>query len=288
METERRLSDGRNEAGDTPLKRRLFEIIFLSDTPGGRAFDVCLIVAILVSVGAIMLDSVESVNRQYAHVLDAVEWGFTLLFSAEYAARLWCVRRPATYARSFFGIVDLLSVAPTYLAFFFPATTNVLVVRILRILRLFRILKLARYVGEADTLLTALRQSRRKITVFLYAVFTIVVIFGALMYLIEGEDAGFTSIPRGVYWAIVTLTTVGYGDIAPQTPVGQGLSSIIMVMGYGIIAVPTGIYATELREVLSTQRARRACPECGISGHEADARFCRRCGGALARHGTTS
>lgn len=274
-------TDGRNQAGDGELRRRAFVVIFQSGTPAGKLFDVLLIVAILASVTAVMLDSVGDVAARYRDVLSAMEWAFTILFTVEYLARLWCVKRPRVYATSFYGLVDLLAVLPTYLELFVTGSGYLLVIRILRILRLFRVLKLARYISAADALVEAMVQSWRKILVFLYVIVTLVVIFGSLMFLIEGPANGFTSIPRGVYWGIVTLTTVGYGDIVPQTPLGQFVASIVMIMGYGIIAVPTGIYAAELREVMTRRRTRRKCPECSRTGHDEDARFCKFCGARL-------
>lgn len=274
--------EGRDEAGVTPWRERLFVIIFRADTPGGKLFDLLLIVAIVASVLAVMLTSVHTVVAAHGRLLYYAEWFFTGLFTVEYVLRLYCVRRPGVYARSFFGIVDLLSIAPTYLELVFTGATYVLVVRILRILRLFRVLKLSRYVGEADALVRALRASRRKIIVFIYGVATLVVLFGSLMYLVEGEANGFTSIPRGIYWSIVTLTTVGYGDITPHTPLGQAISSVVMILGYGIIAVPTGIYAAELSLVMRQQRASAArCPRCETDGHDEDARYCKQCGSPL-------
>jgi voltage-gated potassium channel len=275
------LRDGAIEAGPSPLQRRLFNIIFKADTPAGKLFDVLLILAILFSVGAVMLGSVVPIRLRWGPWFLYGEWVFTLLFTAEYLVRLYCVSNRWTYARSFFGIVDLLSVAPLYLELVVTGAGHLLVIRILRILRLFRILKLTRYMGEADAMVQAMAASRRKITVFLYVVLTLVVVFGALMYLIEGEEAGFTSIPRSVYWAIVTLTTVGYGDITPQTPLGQAVSAIVMVCGYGIIAVPTGIYASELAQVIQRRRRGKPCSECGVVDHPVDSVYCRRCGALL-------
>jgi voltage-gated potassium channel len=211
-----------------------------------------------------------------------VEWVFTILFTIEYLVRLWCVKDWRVYATSFYGIVDLLAVLPSYLALFVTGSGYLLVIRILRILRLFRVLKLARYVSAADALVEAMVQSWRKILVFLYVILTIVVIFGSAMFLIEGPENGFTSIPRGVYWGIVTLTTVGFGDITPQTPLGQAVAAIVMIMGYGIIAVPTGIYAAELRDVMVRRRERNPCPECSRTGHDEDAKFCKYCGASFA------
>lgn len=260
----------------------LHEIIFEADTPAGKLFDVVLIASILLSVSAVMLDSIAAVRIRYGAYLTVVEWFFTILFTIEYVLRLLCVGRPLAYARSFFGIVDLLAVLPTYLSVIFPGTQYLLVIRILRVLRIFRVLKLVPYLGEARKLSRAMRQSRRKIAVFLYTVLTLVVIFGSMIYLIEGEENGFDSIPRSIYWSIVTLTTVGYGDISPKTPLGQALAAVIMIMGYGIIAVPTGIVTTEIAHAykhppISTQ----ACPDCSAEGHDVDAVFCKYCGERL-------
>lgn len=275
-------TDGRNQAGEGELRRRAFVVIFQSRTPFGKLFDILLIVAILSSVAAVMLESIADIGARHGPLLMRIEWGFTLLFTAEYLVRLWCVKSPRVYATSFYGVVDLLAVLPTYLALFVTGSGYLLVIRILRILRLFRILKLARYVTAADTLVEAMTQSWRKILVFLYVVITIVVLFGSLMFLVEGPEHGFTSIPRGVYWSIVTLTTVGFGDITPQTPFGQAIASLVMILGYGIIAVPTGIYAAELRDVMTRRRVKITCPECSRAGHDEDAKFCKFCGARFA------
>jgi voltage-gated potassium channel len=261
-------------------RARLHEVIFEADTPAGRAFDVCLLIAIVVSVIAVMLESVASIRREHGGVLRAVEWTLTVAFTIEYALRLVAVDRPWRYARSFFGLVDLLAVVPTYLALLLPAAQSLMVIRAIRLLRVFRILKLAHFLGEAQQLVQALRASRRKITVFLGGVVTIVVIMGALMYLVEGEEHGFTSIPTSMYWAVVTMTTVGYGDIAPRTALGQLLAAALMILGYAIIAVPTGIVSVELAK---TGRAvsRQACPACGAEGHDVDATHCKYCGAHL-------
>jgi len=275
-------TDGRNEAGEGELRRRVFVVIFQSRTAAGKLFDVLLIFAILLSVAAVMLESIADLGVRYGAPLAAIEWGFTLLFTLEYLVRLWCVRNPRIYATSFFGAVDLLAVLPTYLELFVTGSGYLLVIRILRILRLFRVLKLARYVTAADTLVEAMVQSWRKIIVFLYVIVTIVVLFGSVMFIVEGPENGFTSIPRGVYWGIVTLTTVGFGDITPRTPLGQAIASLVMIMGYGIIAVPTGIYAAELRDVMTRRRAATPCPECSRVGQDEDATFCKFCGARLA------
>jgi voltage-gated potassium channel len=262
-------------------RMRLHEIIFEADTPAGKGFDVLLIISILASVAAVMLDSIGNVRVAYGGLFYGIEWGFTLLFTAEYLLRLVCVGRPLHYAISFYGIVDLLAIIPTYLSLVLPGSQFLLVIRILRILRIFRILKLVPYLKEARLLVRALKASSRKIAVFLYTVLTLVVIFGSLMYVIEGEVNGFTSIPRSIYWAIVTLTTVGYGDISPQTSVGQAVASLVMILGYAIIAVPTGIVTVEMSHAFTTGVSTQACPECGVDGHDVDARYCRYCGSVL-------
>ena len=262
-------------------RAKAHEIIFESDTPAGKAFDVALILAILLSISVVMLDSVASIRVRHGNGLLAAEWGFTVLFTIEYVLRLSCVTRPARYARSFFGVVDLLAILPTYVSVLIPGAQAMLVIRTVRILRVFRVLKLANYVRESEVLMRALYASRRKIEVFLFAVFTLVVVFGALMYLIEGPENGFTSIPRGIYWAVVTMTTVGYGDIAPQTNIGQTISVFIMVLGYGIIAVPTGIVTAQLTQGAREGVSGQACTTCGVGTHDLDAVYCRRCGGRL-------
>ena len=282
--------DLRPPAEASEARHRAFTVIFGHDTRAGRLFDVLLIVAILTSVLVIMLESVASVRVEYGGLLRAAEWFFTVLFTVEYATRLWCVGRPLVFARSFLGIIDLLAVLPTYVSLLLPGGQVLTVVRILRVLRVFRILKLAHYVGEARILARAVRASQYKITVFVFFVVAVTVIVGSLMYLIEGPEAGFTSIPRGVYWAIVTLTTVGFGDIFPTTPLGQTLASLVMIMGYGIIAVPTGIVTAELvyagREArfagqIPSSEARPACAGCGREGHDPDAQHCKWCGTVL-------
>jgi len=264
-------------------RREVYRVIFGHDTRAGRAFDVVLIVAILASVVAIMLESVATIRADHGGLLRALEWIFTIAFTLEYGVRLWCVGNSIRYARSFLGIIDLLAFLPTYVSVIVPGGQVLGVVRILRVLRIFRILKLAQYVGEAGLLLRALRASRYKVTVFVMTVVTIAVIVGSLMYLIEGPDSGFTSIPRGVYWGVVTLTTVGFGDITPRTPVGQALASVVMIMGYGIIAVPTGIVTVELAQASREQEVGRACPACREKGHDRDARHCKWCGSVLGQ-----
>jgi voltage-gated potassium channel len=260
-------------------RQRLHEVIFEADTAGGKAFDLTLIVCIALSIIVVMLDSIQELHDQYGSLLYVAEWVFTLLFTAEYLLRLLSVGRPLRYALSFYGIVDFLSIVPTYLSIFVPGTQYLLVIRSLRVLRIFRIFKLSQYVGEARQLTRALHSSRRKIMIFYFTVIHIVVIVGAMMYLIEGRENGFTSIPRSIYWAIVTITTVGYGDIAPQTNVGQAVAAFLMITGYAILAVPTGIVTAEWamqnrQRIISTQ----SCPQCSSEGHDADAKFCKHCG----------
>ncbi len=254
---------------------KLNAIIFGAETPSGRAFDIALIIIIMLSVVTVMCESIQSVRTEYATTLAVLEWLFTILFTIEYVLRLLCAARPLKYVTSFFGVIDLLATIPTYLSLLIPGAQFFVVIRLLRILRVFRVLKLARFLSEADILMKALRQSRHKILIFMSAVLTLVVILGSLMYLIEGRENGFTSIPRSIYWAIVTLTTVGYGDISPQTNLGQVLASIVMIMGYAIIAVPTGIVTAEM--VASARSSQRFCAECRVGGHDDDARYCKYC-----------
>jgi voltage-gated potassium channel len=228
-----------------------------------------------------MLDSVARIQASWGEALYKWEWFFTLLFTVEYILRLVCVRRPILYATSFFGIVDLLAILPTYFSVFFPGSQYLLVIRILRVLRIFRVFKLVQYLSETKLLIQALRASRRKITVFIFTVFTLVIIFGCIMYLLEDAANGFTSIPRSIYWAIVTLTTVGYGDISPKTGFGQAVSAIIMIIGYAIIAVPTGIVTVELSHAFQKKLTTQACPACSAEGHDSDATYCKFCGAEL-------
>lgn len=263
-------------------RARTYEVIFGHETLAGKIFDVLLIAAIMGSVATVMLESVQSWQADHSGLLRSLEWIFTALFTVEYGLRLWCVDRPRVYASSFFGVIDLAAVTPAYLALLIPGGQVLVVVRILRVMRVFRVLKLARYTGEARELAGALRAARYKISVFLLAVLSTVVIVGALMHFIEGPASGFTSIPRGVYWAVVTLTTVGYGDITPLTPVGQAVASMVMVLGYGIIAVPTGIVTAELTTArVYSGGPTRVCGECGHVSNDKDAVFCSRCSATL-------
>lgn len=266
----------------SPWRESINEIIFGSETRLGKLFDIILIISIICSVVVVMLGSVSRLQIKYQEMFFYLEWFFTILFTLEYLLRLISVQRPLLYARSFFGIVDFLSIIPTYLSLFIPSVKYMLVIRILRLLRIFRVLKLTAYMGEAQVLMGALKKSSRKIIVFLYTILTLVVVFGSFMYVVEGSEAGFTSIPKSMYWAMVTLTTVGYGDIAPQTPLGQSIAAFIMIMGYGIIAVPTGIYSAELIKTYSPEKINnKACADCGKIGHDTDAEYCKYCGQLL-------
>ncbi|MEM1203611.1 MAG: ion transporter [Acidobacteriota bacterium] len=264
----------------TPWRARLHEIIFEADTPIGKAFDLALLWCILLSVAAVMLESVASIRATWGPSLRLLEWIFTGLFTAEYLLRLISIRRPGRYAGSFFGLVDLMAILPSYLSLLVTGTQSLIVIRALRLLRVFRILKLAHFVGAQRLLHTAIRASAQKIIVFLGVVITMVMIIGASMYLIEGEEHGFTSIPQSMYWAIVTMTTVGYGDIAPETVAGKFLASAVMIIGYGIIAVPTGIVTVELASAQQSVTS-RCCRSCSAEGHDHDARFCKICGEEL-------
>ena len=262
-------------------RAKVHEVIFETDTPAGKLFDVVLIITILISVVVVSLESVPSIRLRYGAELRAAEWVITILFTIEYILRLLCVERPLSYATSFFGIVDLLAILPTYISVLVPGAQALTVVRVLRLLRVFRVLKLVQYVSEARTLNSALKASWKKIFVFLFAVLMVVVIVGSLMYLIEGPEHGFDSIPRAIYWAVVTLTTVGYGDIAPGTPLGQFLAMCVMILGYGIIAVPTGIVTRELVRADQGSFSGRSCQVCSAEGHDADASHCKYCGSAI-------
>lgn len=271
---------GKPESG---WRLRLYVIIFEADTRAGKLFDLLLLGAILTSVAVVILDSVDAISRDHAALFDGIEWMFTILFSIEYVARLSCVRRPLRYATSFFGAVDLLAVLPSYLTLLFPGAQVLLDVRILRLLRIFRILKLAAYIGEYRALGAALVASRRKILIFLSVVLMIALLMGTLLYVVEGPERGYSSIPVAVYWAIVTMTTVGYGDITPQTDLGRLIASVMMLLGWGILAVPTGIVSAEMtaRRLGRPLPTTRTCHECLSEGHEAQARFCKDCGAKL-------
>jgi len=264
----------------SPWQQKLHEIIFEADTRAGKWFDIILLVLILMSVTTVMLESVNSIALLYGDELRLLEWIFTILFTLEYIARLVSIGKPLKYIFSFYGIIDFISIIPTYLGIFISGTHTLSIIRSIRLLRVFRILKLAQFIGEADILIKALKASRAKIVVFLFAVLSLTFILGTVMYLIESPESGFTSIPRSIYWAIVTLTTVGYGDITPQTVLGQALASFIMIIGYAIIAVPTGIVGAELSKANLTTNT-QSCSNCSLEGHDDDAIHCKFCGETL-------
>jgi len=260
---------------------RLHELIFEADTPAGKFFDIALILAIILSIIAVIFDSVAEVRNEHGQLLNVIEWIFTILFTIEYGLRIISLGQPWRYIRSFYGLVDLIAILPTYISMFFPGSQYLMVIRVLRLLRIFRVLKLAQYLNEAEYLLKAMRASARKISVFLFAILTLVLIFGSLMYIIEGDEGGFTSIGVSCYWAVTTLTTVGYGDLSPQSPLGRALASVIMIMGYGVIAVPTGIVTAELIAPITGKVSTQACPDCGAEKHSYDAIHCKYCGTEL-------
>jgi voltage-gated potassium channel len=270
---------GRPQGG---WRRQLYRVVFESDTHAGRMFDTIVIVAIVLSVAAVIADSIELVKSRHGRVLDVIEWIFTILFTLEYIARLACVDRPLRYARSFFGIVDLAAVLPTYLIFVFPEAQALIDVRVLRLVRVFRVFKLTRYLSEVRLLGRAMANSMRKILVFLSVVIMAVLVVGTLMYVIEGPENGFTSIPKSIYWALSTITTVGYGDIVPKTELGRALASLVMLIGWGILAVPTGIVTAEMTVQSLGHPLGERCSACGATSHAADATYCRRCGARLA------
>ncbi|MFK8060866.1 MAG: ion transporter [Polaribacter sp.] len=263
-------------------KQKLHEVIYEADTKEGKLFDVVLLIAIIASIVLVMLESIESFDTKYHDFLNISEWIITILFSIEYILRIVSIKKPFKYIFSFYGIIDLLSTIPKYLSFIIVGSHHFAALRALRLLRVFRILKLARYIGASNTLMIALRASKAKIAVFIFFIVIICIILGTIMYMIEGADNGFTSIPRSVYWAIVTLTTVGFGDIAPQTPFGQLIASIIMILGYGIIAIPTGIVSSEMtKSMTNLDTNTQSCPNCLKEGHKNKADFCFNCGTIL-------
>jgi voltage-gated potassium channel len=268
---------------DSPRKQHLYDIIFEADTRAGKAFDVVLLILILASIVTVMLESVGTIRADHGGTLTAVEWIFTGLFTIEYLLRLYCVRRPMRYALSFFGVVDILAILPTYLSLVFGGAHSLVVIRALRLLRVFRVFKLARFLGEASQLSRAIRSSIPKLTIFLVAVVTVVVIIGTSMYLVEGQtNPGFENIPISVYWAIVTVTTVGFGDSVPVTPLGRALASLLMVIGFAMLAVPTGIMTAEIVHARTAAiPTTQVCPDCLQEGHETDAVHCKFCGTKL-------
>ncbi len=262
-------------------REQLRRIIFEADTPAGKLYDVALILTIALSVVCVMLDSVAGIRTQAGPLLYGAEWLFTGLFTLDYIVRLRCVERPAKYALSFFGIVDLLSITPTYLSLFIPGSQYLAAIRFLRVLRTFRVLKLSTYQRESNLLMNAIRTGARRIAVFMFFVLTLVVVLGSLMYVVEGVENGFTSIPRSIYWAVVTLTTVGYGDISPQTGLGQTIAAAVMILGYSIIVIPMGIIASSVSTEERALSEARSCHACSTTGHSSDATFCRSCGAKL-------
>ena len=270
-----------DRAADLGWRFRLHEVIFEADTRAGKLFDIALMVAIVASVAVVMIESLPSVGPQFGPLFFRIEWAFTLLFTVEYVARIAAVRHPSRYIFSFFGMVDLLAILPTWISLVLPGGHALIAIRVLRLIRVFRVLKLGHYLVGAEELTDALRESRPKIVVFLAGVASIAVVMGALLYLIEGEENGFTSIPRGVYWAIVTMTTVGYGDISPQTTAGQFAAVILMLIGYAIIAVPTGIVSAAIAQRARAAVSTQACLSCSREGHDPDAEHCKYCGAVL-------
>lgn len=267
------------------LRTRIFQVIFESDTRSAKGFDIALIVAILASVLVVMLESIASLRAEHGALFFWLEWGFTIAFTLELAVRLYCLERPIQYLKSFYGMVDLVAVLPTWLALIVPGAQTLVMVRLLRTLRIFRVLRLMEFVGEGRLLVIALQRSSHQIFLFLFTVFMLITILAAIIYLIEPYSAGFTSIPKAIYWAIVTLTTVGYGDIVPVTPLGQAISMMVMLIGYSIIAVPTGIFSAEvIRSIRADRYSDEACPGCGHDRHERRAKYCLVCGTWLDEH----
>jgi len=261
------------------VRTRLFQIIFESDTPLAKGFDIVLIAMILTSVLVVMLDTVERFGAVYGGLFYWLEWGFTLIFTIELLVRIYILDKPQRYLRSFYGIIDVVAILPTWLMLLIPGTQTLVIVRLLRVLRIFRVLRLMQFVGEGRLLVEALKNSVHQIFLFLFTVLLLVTLFAALVYMIEPDEAGFTSIPMSIYWAIVTLTTVGYGDIVPVTPLGQAISTLVMLIGYSIIAVPTGVFSAEvIRSIRADRYSDQACPGCGHDRHEKRARYCLKCG----------
>ncbi|MDR9826253.1 ion transporter [Vibrio sp. FNV 38] len=265
-----------------PLKNKLYVIIFGTHTPAGRIFDIALIVAILLSLSAVVAQSIPEVQLSYGVSLHYIELAFTFLFTLEYIVRLYCSPKPFAYARSFYGVIDLLAILPSYIALLIPGASYMIVIRLLRIMRIFRILRLMAFLQDSNILLRSLLMAKRKVMIFFTTVAILVTIFGSLIYVIEGPEHGFTSIPKSIYWAIVTITTVGYGDMVPQTGLGKTIASLTMLLGYSILAVPTGIITAELNNEMKSHRQLVKCPNCSKAGHEAEAMFCKYCGSELA------
>ncbi|HNP17240.1 MAG TPA: ion transporter [Fulvivirga sp.] len=272
-----------NDTAPKNIKSRVFVIIFGADTPAGKLFDVILLWAILLSVFIVMLESVNEIKADFGKELYIIEWFFTVLFTIEYIARIYASPKPLKYVFSFFGIIDLLSILPSFLGLVLTGAHSLMIIRSIRLLRIFRVLKMARFIGEASSLIEALRASRTKITIFIGTLFLLTVVLGTIMYLVEGAENGFTSIPRSIYWAVVTLTTVGYGDISPHTTLGQLIATIVMVLGYGIIAVPTGIVSAEMNSLRNKMNQVKAvkCHKCNAADHRVEASHCYNCGTLL-------
>lgn len=270
-----------NASESETIRLRLRRIVFGTDTRAGQLFDEILIVVIITSVVAVMLDSIQGIHDAYGNWLSAIEWGFTAIFTLEYLVRLWISARPVRYGASFYGVVDLMSVLPTYLSLLIPGSHYLLTIRFLRVLRIFRVLRLMSFISEANFLTQALSRARNKVLVFLFTVLVVMITFGSLMYVVEGPENGFTSIPVSIYWAIVTITTVGYGDISPNTAFGRAIASLAMITGYAIIAVPTGIVTAEMTLAMNRHRNRFECAGCRFNDHETDALHCKRCGERL-------
>ncbi len=264
------------------IRHSAHEVVFESDTTAGRVFDILVLFLIGLSVIAVSLESVAEIEARFGPELRAAEWGFTILFTVEYLVRLSIVKKPWRYATSFYGIVDLLAILPTYLSLIFTDAHSLIIIRALRLLRVFRVLKIVRYLDEITSLMVAIRATRVKITVFLLTIFTLALIMGTTIYVIEGDEGGFSSIPRGLYWAVVTITTVGYGDITPQTVMGQAVAAFAMVLGYSLIIIPTGIFAGELIKTVHKKTSARICSGCSLGGHDEDAQFCKHCGVSLS------
>ncbi|MEE4661661.1 MAG: ion transporter [Halieaceae bacterium] len=269
------------EREQTPLQKRTYDVIFGTAPGPGRNFDVALIILIVISVLIVMLDSIPRYHELYGVLFRNLEWAFTAIFTVEYVVRLWCSPNRRMYALSTYGIVDLLAILPTYVAVLIPTANSLLIIRLLRILRIFRVLRLLQFLNEANSLARALRNSRRKVFVFFSMMLVLMTVFGCIMYVIEGPVNGFGSIPESIYWAIVTITTVGYGDVVPQTPLGRGIAAMGMLIGYAIIAVPTGIITAELAQEIRRERTLNHCSNCGKTGHDRDAEYCKFCGAEL-------
>ncbi|QDE30928.1 MULTISPECIES: ion transporter [Shewanella] len=271
------------EKADSPLKQKLRSVIFGTETKEGKYFDIALMICIILSVMLIFIDTIERFHSQYGDYIRIGEWTFTVIFTVEYILRIYCSLNRLHYARSFFGLVDLVSILPSYLGLFFPGANVALAVRILRLFRVFRVLKLLRYLSDGNLLIKAMMQSSRKVFIFFFSVSLIIMVLSVVMYVVEGPNNGFTSIPKSMYWTVVTITTVGYGDITPQTPLGQGIAALTMLIGYSIIAIPTGILTAEISNEMVRTRDLRKCSNCGKKGHDSDADYCNHCGSELEK-----